>query len=53
MENTSKENLQYQYGIILKDVRQGVSQDEIDCDDLIEKLNGIKEIQIALKTLTN
>jgi len=59
MENTSKSNLKYQFDLIMNDVKDSLivinnkNILELDCNDLIEKLEGIKEIQIALKTLTN
>ncbi len=57
MENTSKKNLEYQYDVIYKEVVNHLTQancaEDLDCDDLIEQLKGIKEIQVALITLTN
>ena len=57
MKNTSKSNLKYQYEIILGDIKGQIddieSIDDVNCDDLIEKLEGIKEIKVSLATLTN
>ena len=56
MKNTSKENIMYQYDIILSAVKSELELDNIndlDTDSIIEKLQGIKELQIALFTLKN
>ena len=61
MENTSKKNLEYQYRVILDGIHiqilnaknQEFDPFEIDVENILECIEGIKEIQIALRTLTN
>jgi len=57
MENKSKSNLEYQFVVILQGIQNEINNAEqpndIDCNSLIESLEGIKEIQVALNTLTN
>ena len=60
MENTSKSNLLYQYDVIKQNlcheinfIDEGTKIDDVNCDYIIKILESIKELQIALKTLTN
>lgn len=62
MKNTSKKNLLFQFKTIIEGVSNEINFIEkdsesdildINCDEMIECFEGIKEIQVALKTLTN
>lgn len=60
MENTSKSNLLMQFDILKEGIDHQMSAIEssddiqdIDCDGMIECFEGIKQIKVALKTLTN
>ena len=57
MENTSKSNLEYQFEVIFHalqfEVADMQSIEDFDYSSLNEKIEGIKEIKFALKTLTN
>ena len=55
-----KDNLLYQFKIIWEGVQNEIESiesendlQEINCNEMIECFEGIKQIQIALKTLTN
>lgn len=60
MENTSKSNLEYQFSVILQNVKHNINEIntvddifELNCDEIIECMEGLKEIQVAIKTLKN
>lgn len=57
MKNTSRKNILYQFEVIHEGIRTEINQceeiNDLDCNSLIESLEGIKELQNALRTLTN
>jgi hypothetical protein len=60
MKNTSKRNLNFQFNTIIENLQDGI-QSVHQCDDMsimeidgyIENLEVLKEIKVALATLTN
>ena len=60
MKNTSRSNLLMQYKVLIDVIENEINSVEseldivdFDCDEMIECIEGIRQIKVALRTLTN